>query len=167
MTIIDNGDGTWTDADTGNKYDQATGQPIAAVPDNTAFDWVNTPAITSGVVDTTGGQPTANSSPTVANQATGGAAPNSFLDGVNGILSTVENAFTNIAQPLIQSGIISTPASANQAQLAAAQAQQQLQAQTYLQAQAQAQAVKLNDSKNTQIFIIAAAVLLFLYLEKT
>jgi len=122
MTLIDNGDGTWTDTDTGNKYDQGTGQIVNAVPDNTAQDYFNTPAQdpATGLVDTTAGQPVVNASPTVGNPATGGAQPATSSDGVANWLSTIESGFTNLYVPLAQAGVITTPAAANAAQLAKA-----------------------------------------------
>lgn len=111
MTLIDNGDGTWTDTDTGDQYDSSTGLISTATPNNTLFDFSNVPAIVApATLDTTGGTPIVNSSPTLANGATGGAATGGFSDVVSGILGTVENAFTNLAPSLISTGVIQTPA---------------------------------------------------------
>lgn len=119
MNLIDNGDGTYTDADTGDLTD-SFGTPINAVPNQSPLDYSNTTAVDSnGLVDTAAGP-----------NNTSGAGGSSVLTGIDSLINGIESAFTNLYQPLVSAGVISTPATtaANQAATNAAIVQQQQQA---------------------------------------
>lgn len=127
MNIIDNGDGTYSDSDTGDLYD-GNGSIINAVPDAGIFNFDNVAGYDSaGNVDTT----YAAGTPVLSNVNTpnglgddSSSVGQKFLDGADALIHTIESGFTNLYTPLAQAGVIQTPAqrAANQQALATTQA---------------------------------------------
>ncbi len=119
MNLLDNGDGTSTDVDTGDLYDSSTGSIVNAVPNASIFDFENDPGVSGTLIDSTGSNP--------INQTAQPVEPSSggFFDVVNNLLGNVENTFTNLAPALQSAGVIQTPEARAQA-LAYQQQQQQL-----------------------------------------
>lgn len=120
MNLIDNGDGTYSDVNTGNLYD-SYGNAINAVPNQSPLDYQNTSVIdNSGNVDTAAGAVNTN-----------GGGGSSALSGIDAVINGIESAFTSLYQPLVSAGVLTSPAAqAQQQQTAAALAVQQQQATT-------------------------------------
>lgn len=117
MNLLDNGDGTYTDLDTGNLLD-GYGNPINAVPNQSPLDYANTQEVIPGnLVDTAAGPVNTN-----------GGGGSTILSGVDSFINGIESAFTNLYTPLVSAGVVQTPAqkaaAAQAANTAAAQAQQ-------------------------------------------
>lgn len=111
MNFLDNGDGTYTDADTGDLYD-SFGSIINAVPNQSPLDYQNTTAVTSsGQVDTAAGPVNTN-----------GGAGTPILSGIDAFINGVESVFTDLYQPLVSAGVVQTPAQKAAAAAAAATA---------------------------------------------
>lgn len=113
MTLQDNGDGTYTDLDTGDLTD-VYGNIIDAVPNSGLLDYANESGLTSsGQVDTSvGAAPTRRD-----------VAGNSFLTGADEFFTSIESGLTNLYTPLVAAGVVVTPAqqAAQQAAQTAAQ----------------------------------------------
>lgn len=97
--FIPNFDGGYTDPLTGFQYDAN----FNFVSDPTQID--GTGAVPSAALFTTPASAIApNTTPAVGGSAT-------LLSAGDDLLSTIESAWTNLAQPLVSAGLISTPAS--------------------------------------------------------
>lgn len=143
MNLQDNGDGTYTDIDTGNLTNEF-GDIINAVPNAGLLDYSNKQGVTStGQIDTS-----VSAGPVVQDQGNGV----SFLSGADSFIAAIESGFTNLYVPLANQ-----KAAATVAQTAQQQAGQSI----ALQAQAQSDAA----TNQKYLYGIAALVLLLILIR--
>lgn len=145
MNIIDNGDGTYSDSDTGDLYD-GTGSIVNAVPDSGIWNFDNLGGYDiSGQYDSSL-NPAVQTQDYTANGVGDVSVGQKFLDGADALIHTIESGFTNLYQPLASAGVIQTPAQK------AALAAQQL--------QTQAAVVQQQSQSNTKTYLIVGGIVL-------